>query len=441
MSSEEAEKESTKSDSDEEVHVTGSMVKSYKEKKLKKFDFVNKDGRHIYLSEEQINNQKKLEEEAKAEVDKQEGEVRKAELIDLLGLEVVRKYYNYKLQYDRYYDKMLNRRAELRITNCDVLTRKGPITFKVYKEDGTYEVIPNFKVSDLHFGEKYIRVSLKDCTWDQQYLIHPRSNKMYQDLKKLYWGQNMKAEIATYKWENITMDFVTKLRQASTGQDTIWVIVDRLTKSAHFLLMKEDDSMEKLTRQYLKEVVSRHEMPVSIISDRDGKFTYQFWQSLQKALGWDRHLPLVKFLYNKNYHTSIKAAPFEALYGRKCRSPVCWTEVGDAQLTGPKIIHETTEKIIQIKKRIQAARDRQKSYTDRRRNPLEFQVRDKVMLKEPVEIIDLEVKRLKQSHISIMKVRWNSRHGPKFTWEHEDQMQKKYPYLFANPAPSFKATA
>nr|GFA69178.1 hypothetical protein [Tanacetum cinerariifolium] len=129
------------------------MVKSFKEKKLKKFDFVTEDGWHIYLSKEQINNQKKLEEEAKAEAAKQEGEVKKAEVIDLLGTEVVHKYYNYKLQYDRYYDKILNRRAESRITNCDILTSKGPITFKVYREDGTYEVIPNFKVSDLHLCE------------------------------------------------------------------------------------------------------------------------------------------------------------------------------------------------------------------------------------------------------------------------------------------------
>ncbi|GJY25474.1 putative reverse transcriptase domain-containing protein [Tanacetum coccineum] len=136
--------------------------------------------------------------------------------------------------------------------------------------------------------------------------------------------------------------------------------------------MKETDSMEKLTRQYLKEVVSRHGVPVLIISARDSKFTSHFWKL---------HLPLVEFSYNNNYHTSIKAAPFEALYGRKCRSPICWAEVGDAQLTGPKTVHETTEKIIQIKKRIQAARDRQKSYADRRRKPLEFEIGDKVMLK------------------------------------------------------------
>ncbi|GJX75133.1 hypothetical protein Tco_0313728 [Tanacetum coccineum] len=153
MSSEEAEKESTESNSDEEAHVTGFMVKSSMVKKLKKFDFVTEHGRHIHLSKEQINNQKKLEEEAKAEVAKQEQEVRKAELIDLLGPEVVHEYYNYKLQYDRYCDKMLYRRVESRITNCDVLTKKGPITFKVYREDGTYEVIPNFKVSDLYLGK------------------------------------------------------------------------------------------------------------------------------------------------------------------------------------------------------------------------------------------------------------------------------------------------
>ncbi|GKA04468.1 putative reverse transcriptase domain-containing protein [Tanacetum coccineum] len=97
--------------------------------------------------------------------------------------------------------------------------------------------------------------------------------------------------------------------------------------------------------------------------------------------GWDRHLPLVEFSYNNSYHTSIKAAPFEALYGRKCRSPVCWAEVGDAQLTRPEIIHETTEKIFKIRNRMQASRDRQKSYADKRRRPLEFEVGDKVMLK------------------------------------------------------------
>ncbi|GJU17399.1 putative reverse transcriptase domain-containing protein [Tanacetum coccineum] len=273
----------------------------------------------------------------------------------------------------------------------------------------------NYTTHDLELGA--VVFALKIC-----------SDKMYQDLKKLYWWPNMKAIIAEYvgkcltcsrvkaecqkpsgllvqpeipmwKWERITMDFVTKLPKTSNGHDTIWVIVDRLTKSAHFIPTRETDSMETLTRLYIKEIVSLHGVPISIISDHDSHFTSRFWQSLQSALGtqfdmstsyhqktngqsertiqtlkdmlracvidfgkgWERHLPLVEFSYNNSYHASIKATPFEALYGRKCRSPVCWTEVGDVQLTGPEIIHETTEKIGQIRQRLQAARDRQRS--------------------------------------------------------------------------------
>ncbi|GJV34317.1 putative reverse transcriptase domain-containing protein [Tanacetum coccineum] len=287
------------------------------------------------------------------------------------------------------------------------------------------------------FGD--LRTLIMHESHKSKYSIHPGSDKMYQDMKKLYWWPNIKDEIATY---------VRNLLNA------------------------------KLTRQYLKEVVSIHGVPVSIISDRDSKFTSHFWQSVNKAL--------------------------------------------DAQLTGPESIHETTEKIIQIKKRIQAARDRQKSYADRRRNPLEFEVGDKVMLEvspwkwvirfgkqeklnplyigpfkilakvgtvayrlelpeqlsrvhstfhvsnlkkcfsdeplaipldeiqiddkinfieEPIEIMDREDKRLKQSRIPIVKVHWNSRRGPEFTWECEDQIKKKHPYLFANHAPVSKDTS
>ncbi|GKD77785.1 putative reverse transcriptase domain-containing protein [Tanacetum coccineum] len=174
-------------------------------------------------------------------------------------------------------------------------------------------------------------------------------------------------------------------------------------------------------------------------TDGQSKRTIQILEDMLRACvidfrnGWERHLPLIEFSYNNSNHASIKAAPFEALYGRKCRSPVCWAEFRDAQLTGPELIHEMTEKIVQIKQRIQAAHDRQKSYADVRRKPLEFQVGDKVMLKfieEPVDIMDREVKRLKQICIPIVKVRWNSRRGPEFTWEHEDQFWKKYSHLF-----------
>ncbi|GKB97302.1 putative reverse transcriptase domain-containing protein [Tanacetum coccineum] len=311
--------------------------------------------------------------------------------------------------------------------------------------------------------------------------------------------------------------------------------------------MKETDPLEKLARMYLKEVVTRHGIPVSIICDRDPRFASNFWRSLQKALGtsldmstayhpqtdgqsertiqtledmlracvidfgngWVKHLPLVKFSYNNSYHASIKAAPFEA-------------EVGEVQLTGPKIVQETTEKIIQVKQRMQAARDRQKSYADLKRKPMEFEVGDKVMLKvspwkgvvrfgkrgklnprfvgpfkvikrvgdvayklelpeelsrvhntfhvsnlkkchadeplavpldglhfddklqfveEPIEITDREVKRLKRSRIPLVKVRWNSKRGPEFTWEREDQFRKKYPHLFSKTGPSSSAAS
>ncbi|GJU67202.1 putative reverse transcriptase domain-containing protein [Tanacetum coccineum] len=335
---------------------------------------------------------------------------------------------------------------------------------------------------------------------------------MYQDLKLLYWWSNMKADIAMYvskcltcakvkaehqkpsgllqqpeipvwKWERITIDFVSRLPRTSSGHDTIWVIVDRLKKLAHFLPMKKMDSMEKLTRLYLKEIVCRYGVPVLIISDRDSHFTSRFCRSLQEALGtnldrstayhpqmdgqsertlktledmlracvidfgssWDCHLRLDEFSYNNSYHASIK-----------------------------------------IKNRLLIARSRQKSYDDRRAKPLEFKVGDMVLLKilarvgpvaytlelpdelkgihntfhvsnlkkclaegdivvlideiqlddklhmieDPVEVVDREVKQLKQSRIPIVKVRWNSQRGPEFTWERKDQIKKKYPRLF-----------
>ncbi|GJR00035.1 putative reverse transcriptase domain-containing protein [Tanacetum coccineum] len=135
--------------------------------------------------------------------------------------------------------------------------------------------------------------------------------------------------------------------------------------------------------------LSRLDMSTTYHPETDGQSerTIQTLEDMLRACvidfgnGWEGHLPLIEFSYNNSYHASIKAAPFEALYGQKCWSPVCWAEVGDARFTGPELVHETTEKIVQIKQRMQAARDRQKSYADVRRKPLEFQVGDRVMLK------------------------------------------------------------
>ncbi|GJS83333.1 putative reverse transcriptase domain-containing protein [Tanacetum coccineum] len=146
-------------------------------------------------------------------------------------------------------------------------------------------------------------------------------------------GLLVQPKIPQWKWDNITMDFVTKLPKSSQGCDTIWMIVDRLTKSAILVPMRETNPMEKLARMYLKEI-KREEY-----SNSRG-YVACWCDRIWKGLG--NHLPLVEFSYNNSYHASIKAAPFEALYGRKCRSPVCWAEVGKVQLTGPEIVQETT---------------------------------------------------------------------------------------------------
>ena len=215
------------------------------------------------------------------------------------------------------------------------------------------------------------------------------------------------------------MDFVTKLPKTRKGHDAVWIIVDRLTKSAHFLPINETYSMSRLAQLYINEIIARHGIPVSIVSDRDLRFTSRFWKNLQKELGsrldmstayhpqadcqsertiqtledmlracaldfggsWDDHLPLIEFSYNNSYHSSLKATPFEALYGRRCRTPVIWEEVGKASITGPELINETTEKVKIIRERLIAAQDRQKSYADKRRRPIEFQIGDRVLLK------------------------------------------------------------
>ncbi|GJY90888.1 putative reverse transcriptase domain-containing protein [Tanacetum coccineum] len=346
-----------------------------------------------------------------------------------------------------------------------------------------------------------VRTLIMDEAHKSKYSVHPGADKMYYDLRDRYWWPGMKKDIAVYvskcltclkvkaehqrpsgllqqpeipewKWEGIAMDFVTKLPRTSSGHDIIWVIVDRLTKSAHFLPMREDYKMDRLARLYLNEIVARHGVPISIISDCDSRFTSRFWQSMQEALG-------TRLDMSTTYHP---------------------------QTNGPELVQETTKKISQIKNRLKAACDHQKSYANKRRKPLEFSVGDYVLFKvspwkgvvrfgkkgklaprfvgtfeiiekvgpvaywldlpeelngvhdtfhvsnlkkcladptlqvpldeirvdaklnfieEPMEVLEREFKKLKRSRISIVKVRWNSKRGPEFTWEREDQMKLK----------------
>ena len=283
---------------------------------------------------------------------------------------------------------------------------------------------------------------------NSKYSIHPGSTKMYHDLKENFWWPDMKREIAEWiskcytcqrvkaehqrpsgllqpleipewKWEHIAMDFIVGLPRTKSNHDAIWVIVDRLTKSAHFLPINERFSMDKLVHLYLKEIVVHHGVPVSIVSDRDPRFNSRFWRQFQECLGtqlkmstayhpqtdgqsertiqtiedmlrvcaldfegsWDEHLPLVEFSYNNSYHASIGMPPYEALYGRKCRSPICWNEVGERKILGPELIQQTKETVELIQKRLITAQDRQRKYADPTRKNVDFEVGEPVLLK------------------------------------------------------------
>ncbi|GJU35714.1 putative reverse transcriptase domain-containing protein [Tanacetum coccineum] len=213
-----------------------------------------------------------------------------------------------------------------------------------------------------------VRTLIMDEAHKSKYSVHPGADKMYYDLRDRPSGLLQQLEIPVWKWEGIAMDFVTKLPRTSSGHDTIWVIMDRLTKSAHFLPMREDYKMERLARLYLNEIVARHgtrlDMSTAYHPQTNGQ-SERIIQTLEDMLracvldfggSWDVHLLLVEFSYNNSYHSSVRCAPFEALYGRKCRSPIMWAEVGEGQLIGHELVQETTEKISQIKDRLKAAR-------------------------------------------------------------------------------------
>jgi len=242
--------------------------------------------------------------------------------------------------------------------------------------------------------------------------IHPTATKMDHDLKKLFWWSGLKRDVAQFvysclicqkskvehqkpaglltsldvpewKWDSISMDFVTSLLNTPRGYDAIWVIVDRLTKSAHFISINISFPVSQLAEIYIREIVKLHGVPSSIVSDRDPRFTFRFWKSLQEALGsklrlssayhpqtdgqsertiqsledllrvcvleqggtWDSHLPLIEFTYNNSYHSSIGMTPFEALYGLRCRTPLCWFESCESVVLGPDIVQQILRRL------------------------------------------------------------------------------------------------
>ncbi|KAI5324710.1 hypothetical protein L3X38_033783 [Prunus dulcis] len=280
------------------------------------------------------------------------------------------------------------------------------------------------------------------------FAMHPGSTKMYHTLREHYWWPFMKKEIAEYvrkclvcqqvkaerqkpssllqplpipewKWEHLTMDFVFKLSRTRNKHDGVRVIVDRLTKSAHFLPVRVNYTLNKLAQLFIDEIVRLHRVPVSITSDRDPRFTSRFWTKLHEAFGtqlqfstafhpqtdgqsertiqtledmlracalqfrddWDEKLPLMEFAYNNSYQASIKMSPFDALYGKQCRTPFYWDEVGENRLEVADEVERTKEQVKIIRERLKTAQDRQKSYADNRRKDLQFEVGDWVFLK------------------------------------------------------------
>ncbi|GJZ84389.1 putative reverse transcriptase domain-containing protein, partial [Tanacetum coccineum] len=207
--------------------------------------------------------------------------------------------------------------------------------------------------------------------YDCEIRYHPRKANVVADaLSRKEWNKPLRVRaLVLTTGLNLPVQIlnaqVEARKEENYGTKDLWDMIKNLEPRADEMLCLRNRSTQlDISTAYHPQMDGQSERTIQTLEDMLRACVIDFGKS------WDRHLPLIEFLYNNSYHTSIKAAPFKALYDRKCRSPVCWVEVGDAQLTGPEIIHETTKKIIQIKKRIQAARDRKKSYTDRKRNLL-----------------------------------------------------------------------
>ncbi|KAA3470022.1 DNA/RNA polymerases superfamily protein [Gossypium australe] len=360
--------------------------------------------------------------------------------------------------------------------------------------------------------------------------IHLGSTKMYNDLKHRYWWPNMKNDVSEFvsiclicqqvkaehqvpsgllqpimvpewKWDQINMGFVMGLPLTPSKKDVVWIVIDRLTNSSHFIPVRVDYSLNKLANLYVSEIVRLHRVPLPIISGRDPRFTSRFWKNVQEALGtklsfsttfhpqtdgqskrliqvledmlrccvlefqgsWERFLPLVEFAYNNSFQSSLRMAPYEALYGRKCRTPLYWTELKENQIHGADLVKERKRREC-----LKAASDRPKSYSDLKRKEIEYQVGDRVFLKvspwrkvlrfcrkgklnpshvitpteveiqpdltyseEPIKILAREVKELRNKSIALVKVLWKRHEIEEATWELEETMRNQHPKLFA----------
>jgi transposase InsO family protein len=283
---------------------------------------------------------------------------------------------------------------------------------------------------------------------DSPYSIHPGNTKMYMDVKERFWWSNLKRDIAEYialcdvcsrvkaehqkpagllqplpvpewKWENIGMDFITGLPKTRSGYDSIWVVVDHLTKVAHFIPVKTTYTSAKLAKLYMNKIICLHGVPKSIVSDRGTQFTSHFWRQIHESLGtrlefstafhpqtdgqtervnqiledmlracaldygssWDENLPYAEFSYNNSHQASIGMAPFEALYGRKCTTPLLWSGVGERSLFGPNLIKDAEEKVRLIRDRLKIAQSRQKSYADSKHREVTYEICDRAYLR------------------------------------------------------------
>ncbi|WVZ93410.1 hypothetical protein U9M48_039390 [Paspalum notatum var. saurae] len=402
-----------------------------------------------------------------------------------------------------------------------------------------------------------LRKKILDEAHTSLFTMHLGSNKMYQDLKQKFWWTHMKREIAKYvseydmcqrvkadhlkpagmlqplavpawKWEDVHMDFVVGLPRTQKGYDSIWVIIDRFTKSAHFIPVKTIYHAKTYAELYIARIVSSHGVPLTITSHIGSLFMSRFWEQLQLALGtklirssayhpqtsgqvervnqiledmlracaltystkWDECLPLAEFAYNNSYQKSLEMAPFEALYGKRCRTPLNWSEPGKRVTFDPDLVTQAEEQVKFIHDNLKIAQSRQKSYSDKRRKPLVFEEGDHVYLRvspmkgvhqfglelpphltavhdvfhvsqlkkclrvpeekidtsqiqiepdltyeeHPIKILDQKQRTMRRRAINFYKVQWSNHSEEEATWEQEEFLQARYPGFLRSTA-------